>query len=75
MGCVDTIRGDRFPRQGDWLGHRTEVCFHYDTQQTFKGRYVRDDREKPNLTIIALDDGRYVLATECQHTGPKRGQN
>lgn len=68
MGCVDTIKIDKFPKQGQWLHHKVEVCFHYDTSKTIGGIIVRDDREKPGRTIIKLDDGRYVLATECQYS-------
>lgn len=67
MGNVETITARRFPKQGDWLGRRTRVCFHYDTSQQLGGRVVRDDGEAPWVTIIQLDNGRYVLATECQH--------
>jgi hypothetical protein len=30
------------------------------------GEVVRDDIEAPYIMIIRLDDGRHVLATECQ---------
>jgi hypothetical protein len=66
MGNVSTIAHDRFPEQGSWLGCRVRVCFHYDTSNALFGRIVRDDREKPFELIIALDNGRYVTARECQ---------
>lgn len=50
------------------MGRRVKVCFHYDTRQTVCGTVVRDDSEHPWKTIIRLDDGRYVLSTECQYT-------
>lgn len=67
MGCVKNITHNNFPRQANWLGLRVNVCFHYDTAHTLPGVIVRDDAEEPLLTIIALDDGRHVLATECQY--------
>lgn len=57
-----------FPKQGDFLYRRVKVCFDYDTSQTWEGRIVRDDCEPPGRLIIALDDGRYVLSTECQYS-------
>jgi len=67
MGNVQNITGGTFPTQGPWLGVRTKVCFHYDTSRTVMGTIVRDDNEEPWQTIIQLDDGRYVLGSECQH--------
>jgi hypothetical protein len=32
------------------------------------GTIVRDDNEPPWRTIIRLDDGRVVLASECQYS-------
>lgn len=68
MGCVKSIGFDKFPEQGAWVGKRVKVCFHYDTQNAIGGEIVRDDVEFPAVTIIRLDDGRYVLATECQYS-------
>lgn len=62
-----------FPKQGDHLGKRTDVCFHYGAGGETTGVVVRDDMEDPWLTIIRLDDGRHVLATECQYS-PKVSQ-
>ena len=67
MGSIDNISFDRFPKQGKGLGLRVKVCFHYDTSQTIMGTIVRDDAAEPGRLIIQLDDGRYVLATECQY--------
>lgn len=72
MGCVDTISYYNFPKQADnsykypQIGKRVEVCYHFDTSKKHNGVIVRADREEPYRTIIALDNGRYVLATECQ---------
>ena len=74
MGCVSTISYYNFPRQADssyeypQLGRRVRVYYHYDTSKEHYGVIVRADREEPFQTIIALDNGRYVLATECQYT-------
>ena len=70
MGVHVNIGKDKFPKQSDWVGKRTEVCFNYNSKDTIMGTFVRDDEEEPNLTIIKLDDGRYMLATECQHSPP-----
>ena len=68
MGNVANIDHKNWPKQGSWLGKRTRVCFHYDTSHIVLGTVVRDDVEKPWVTIISLDDGRVVLASECQHS-------
>lgn len=67
MGCVTNITAEAFPKQGYQLGKRVRVCFHYDTTKHVDGEVVRDDMEQPFLTVIRLDDGRHVLATECQY--------
>jgi len=68
MGCVDTITAEKYPKQGGHMKRRVEVAFHYDLDKKFGGFVVRDDAEEPWVTIIKLDDGRYVLATECQYS-------
>jgi len=75
MGCVENVNppAGRFPRQSEHVGGRTEVCFHYDSARRVGGTIVRDDREAPWVTLIALDDGPTVLATECQYTPPSTG--
>lgn len=67
MGCVDSITAETFPKQGYHLGKKVRVCFHHDTTKEIDGEVVRDDMEQPYLTVIRLDDGRHVLATECQY--------
>ena len=67
MGVQKNVGYSMFPKQSDWLDKRVEVCFRYDARETIWGTIVRDDREEPGRTIIRLDDGRYVLATECQY--------
>lgn len=65
MGAEANITAGRFPRQGPWLYIRARVRFHHVLPELL-GTIVRDDAEEPHVTIIKLDDGRYVLATECQ---------
>lgn len=66
MGVKKEVGADAFPEQGAMLGMRVVVVFNYDTERQFPGAVVRYDITEPNLTIIGLDDGRYVLGTECQ---------
>jgi hypothetical protein len=68
MGVHPNISATRFPRQSEDVNSRVDVCFHYDTSARVPGRIVRDDLEQPFVTVIALDDGPVVLATECQYS-------
>ena len=68
MGVHVNIAVDKFPQQSSDLHRRAEVIFHYYSSRSVMGTIVRDDVEEPFLTIIRLDDGRYVLATECQYS-------
>ena len=68
MGVCSTIDYDNYPKQGDLVGKRVLVCFNYDTNKAIGATCVRDDREHPYQTIFLLDDGRYVLATECMYS-------
>ena len=74
VGVVKNITVNQFPKQGQDLGKRVEVCFHYDDDNIIYGSIVRDDIEEPFKGIIALDDGRYILTTECQYS-PIEGTN
>lgn len=67
MGTCANIGTTDFPKQGDHIGRRVSVCFHFNTAALIGGIVVRDDIEEPFRTIIRLDDGRHVLATECQY--------
>jgi hypothetical protein len=67
MGVVKGIGHTEWPKQGSYLHKRTEVLFKY-VGPTMMGTVVRDDAEAPHKTIIRLDDGRYVMATECQYS-------
>ena len=66
MGNKQTITIDKFPAQGVFKGATVRVCFHFDVTKTVNGVVVRDDNEEPRIMIIKTDDGRYILATECQ---------
>jgi len=68
MGVVKTITHDNFPKQGSFLGLEVKVIYHYDTSKSDTGIVVRDDAEDPWVVIILLDNGRYVLSTECQYS-------
>jgi len=70
MGVHENISFDKFPKQYESINKDVIVCFYYDTTKTINGIIVRDDSEPPYRTIIKLEDGRYVLATECQYTLP-----
>lgn len=70
MGVVGTISATRWPKQGPHLGRSVQVCFDYDMTVTLAGRVVRDDYEEPWVTLIEMEGGRYVLATECQYSVP-----
>lgn len=74
MGVHDNIAIDKYPKQGPWLGEWVEVCFHYDADNTIKGRIVREDAEAPGVMIFQLEDGRYVLSTECQYRPPGKSR-
>jgi hypothetical protein len=67
MGTVEGIDFEAFPAQSGNLGAAVTVTFRYDATRGLGGRIVRDDRDPPFVTIIALDDGRHVLAGECQY--------
>ncbi len=70
MGVVKGISAEAFPAQDTdasfgGVGARVRVCFNYDASRYIGGEVVRNDRQEPGRMIIKLDDGRYVLATEC----------
>lgn len=68
MGCHPNIAADKYPKQGAYLNKRVKVCFNYDTSEQFLGVIIRDDEEEPGHLIIKLDNGRVLLATECQYS-------
>lgn len=54
------------PPQGGFLNKRVEVSFSRDPTKKTYGTVVRHDDDVPKVTIIRLDDGRYILGEECQ---------
>lgn len=68
MGVVTGIGYQTFPKQGNHLGKRVNVCFEYDTTHVISGKVVRDDMSEPFELIICLDDGRYIRSVECQYS-------
>lgn len=75
MGSHPNIGRDRMPKQGSYAGTRAVVIFDYDSRYQHLATIVRDDAEEPGVMIFRLDDGRYVLSTECQWSpgGEHRG--
>lgn len=69
MGVESNVGFDTFPKQSDWVGRTVRVCFNYEARE-IGGTVVRCDAEEPGKMIIALDDGRYVLSTECMYSFP-----
>lgn len=67
MGVHKNIGINKFPKQGSFLGKKCSVCFNYNDSQVIPGVIVRDDIEDPGTTLIKLEDGRIVNATECQY--------
>lgn len=53
------------PRQAGFLGRRVLVTRGADSTPT-GGVVVRDDAEHPNVVVIRLDDGQYLLGPECR---------
>ena len=59
-----------YPAQyDDDIGKRVEVIFHYNVQNPVYGTIMRSDSVEPFHTIILLDDGRLVIASQsdCQY--------
>ena len=66
MGVHKNISATKFPKQGKTAGTPVFLYFNYGPEE-FKAKYLRDDIEEPFRTIFQLEDGRVVLATECQY--------
>lgn len=65
---MSSVGVDTFPDQDpDWINQRVRVCFDFDASKTVTGTVVRCDSEAPGRMIIKLDNGRYVLSTECNY--------
>jgi len=59
------IEGKNFPAQGTLLGKTIEVNFKDDILNYIKGVCVRDDIVQPFRTIFHLENGMFILSTEC----------
>lgn len=68
MGYHINIGLDKFPKQSDDLNRQVIVAFNYDTSRCLLGKIIRDDVEELYKCIILLEDGRAILATECQYS-------
>ena len=68
MGIIENIDIESFPKQSAYVGEGVKVWFRLKADEFMYGTIVRDDLEEPHLTIIKLEDDRYVLSTECQYT-------
>ena len=64
MGIVNNVAYDKYPMQRN-IGARVEVCYNYDISKKHAGVVVRSDCQEPYITIFKLDNGRYLLSTEC----------
>jgi len=68
MGCTDYIDYTKYPKQTNLIGEKVKVCYHYDSSRHHFGTIIRDDKELPFNTVIQLDNGRVLLAIECQYS-------
>lgn len=68
LNKVDTVGLHLYPKQSKDVGKDVNVCFRKDLSNQLSGILVRDDMESPYVTIIRLNDGRYVLSDECQYS-------
>lgn len=68
MGKHKQVGANKFPLQSMDNGKRVLVRFWDDKVNEYKGTLVRSDRGEPWITIIKLDDGRYVMDTECAYS-------
>lgn len=67
MGVVKGISFTQYPKQRSRVGKRVSVCYNYNTKERHEGTVIRDDVGEPHQTIFHLDNGRILLATECQY--------
>jgi hypothetical protein len=68
MGTVPNVSYNTFPKQRlGMLGKAVRVCYMHDTSKQHSGKFVRADAEPPWVDIIRLENGNFVLATECQY--------
>ena len=62
----ENVTSSRFPKQCEArLNRKVFALFHDDLMLRVPGTLVRCDEEMPYVTILKLDDGRFILDTEC----------
>ena len=52
-------------KQGVYLGRVVTVKLN---NETTSGKIIRNDIDEPYITLIQLDDGRVIMASECQYS-------
>lgn len=67
MGVITDIDYNTYPKQSGYVGRTVDVIFNYDRSKMIERVVVREDVGKPYTMIIKLNDGRYVLSSECQY--------
>ena len=66
MAYHAAINATDFPLQDRaWLNKRVVTIMQFDSKRPRLGNVVRADAESPWLTLIQLDDGRFVTHLEC----------
>lgn len=68
MTALGRITADSFPPQGKLLGRKVRVVLNHKPP-VLGGTLVRQDIAYPHVEIIQLDNGRFVLGTECDWRG------
>lgn len=67
MSVGTEIDYNTYPKQSGYVGRTVDIIFNYDRSKMIEGVFVREDIGKPYTMIIKLNDGRYVLSSECQY--------
>jgi hypothetical protein len=66
MSFHENISATNFSNQDETLLYKRVVTLlQFDSQTPRLGNVVRADKESPFLTIIKLDDDRYITNHEC----------
>lgn len=67
MGIEKYVKSGVFPKQNSYLLNRSvEICIECNDAGMTKGKIVRADIEEPYVIIIHLENGQYVLGSECR---------
>ena len=67
MGATHLIDAERYPDQGQDVNERVSVWYHSTSHIRHTGTRIRHDIAAPYRTILALDNGRILDATECHY--------